>query len=295
MEYQDEKPVTEYKATLRGTFDVDSSFGELMNTGRVVIWLVAASTGKFEVTTTKEGDDATRKNIQMVEDALPLTGALRDQAIIYMSHDGVASAVDFGTPTESEIELDRMMQYLTKSWASDTPTRPSAEDLVNVVIDLLESYRAGEKPKSALERAHESQEVQPGEAEAARPDGDVHPERMGEGPDAPEGEVDEPGEEPGAPVEVIETYEPGTDEPGKAVDVAKLRRELKNLIGDDDDEPATPSPTMGVGKTADAYVAKDEDYPDDVTVFGDDHEVIGSVYGPGYSGKNRDLIESVPM
>lgn len=280
MEEQDHIAVTEYQARFAGTFEVDPSFGDDLYLKKVCVWLVAASTGKFEVTARKDGDDAVRKNIQAVEDAIPLTGVLRDQAIIYLSHGGSNGAVDFGTPTESEIEMDRLQQYLLKSWATATSGRPTPVQLVDEVIELLEAYKNGEAPVSALAQAVASSEVQPAVAGPPASQGPKGPTEEATMPIMTEAEM----EEIEARLEAELAEEQGA--PAAPMDVAAL----KAMMGSDDDE--VPRGGLKVGKTTEAYQAAPAD-GEEVMVLGDDHVVIGSVYGPGHSGKNREYIEAV--
>jgi len=138
--------ITEYLARFTGTFDVDPEFAEGLHTGKVTVWLVAASTEKTQIDSHQDAGEATRKNIQKIETAIPLAGELRDQAIVFLSYEGVQGHVGFireGRSQDTEA-MDRLGNYLVQNYAEQMRDDESAVDLTIRLLDTPVDRNTGE-------------------------------------------------------------------------------------------------------------------------------------------------------
>ncbi len=97
MGFGDGIPITREQLRFTGRVDIDEQGQD-----RVVIFLVSARIGEGQIKMLP-GDIGEQSicYVAKVEDAVPLSGSLRDQAIVYLAHGGDQGAVDFPNPTYS--------------------------------------------------------------------------------------------------------------------------------------------------------------------------------------------------
>lgn len=309
-EFFDEREVVASKAKFNGAmFGVDPSFSNLLYKGKVCIWVVASVTGDV---TLKDVDEETvcRVNAQIIDTAIPLKGTMRDQAILYLANGGLEGVIDFSTPTESEIELDRLRRYLDKSWPI-LDEKPGGKDVVNAVITLLENYNDGVAPFEAATGARSA--TAEDDSEAPAPGGVVQDQ-----PSEPSAvasvehevvELDDDGEvvDEGTVTEVVdnpedvrfnEPFDQGswvenpndTDgdreerDPPPSVDAAFLKAAM--LAGDSE---SFDRGSLKIGHVDDYGVPDGEGGAEDETILGDDHIVLTSVYRPGSGQHQKEL------
>lgn len=288
-EYHDDMPVTQYEARFAGRGEIPPGFGEKLYKGHVAVFLVATTVNnnKAEYLLRKDfEDEKTRRYILDVEDMVPLTGALREQSIVFLANGGQEGALSFGSANQAEIAMDRIQKYLAASWPGQLPAELTHENFAKAVIEQLENYIAGVAPRPLPEPVSPEleavDEVFPGAEEVTVIEAsDPEPE-----PVVTEPEVEREPET--VPPEQEVQQDPPTPEP-VAVDVAALKARMEA-------EENRGAGTLKVGKPVnDGLPPLTEELDDDgfpITVM-DEVEVVGSVYPPGHTGANREFIDNL--
>lgn len=285
-EYHDELPVTAYEARFTGRFEMPNGYGETLYKGHVAVFAVAClvNNNKAEYILRKDfEDEKLRRYVLDLESAVPLTGALRDQVILFIANGGQdAPALDFGTPTQSELAIDRLQQYIAKSWPAHLPEDVTAESLVLAAIEQLENYAAGVVPRPTAVPESPPDPVVELADEVLGPVEDVT---------EPEPIVTEPEPIPTEEETIPTEEEPIPTEAPQAIDVAAL----KARMAEGETPPRDPSSGLKVGDKAKAYEQGADEVDADgfpITIM-DEVTVVGSVYPPGHTGRDRELIESL--
>lgn len=112
-----------HQARFTGIFDVTEDDDRALSLDRVVVFLVAARSGKIEHTIRDNGD-VVAKRILKVTDAMPLTGEVREQALGQLGNRTDPNQLSFG-------------------WPSQEPEVVSGEEVTSIEVDEVE---VGEPP-----------------------------------------------------------------------------------------------------------------------------------------------------
>lgn len=103
MEYIDDHPVVSYQIRFKNRADISEADAAHLKDGNLVVWLVrtVCEPPSYQ-TTTKDSPDRRRFNVQAVEEAVPLEGELRSQAVAYLEHGGDQGFINFDVPQYPE-------------------------------------------------------------------------------------------------------------------------------------------------------------------------------------------------
>lgn len=102
MELIDGNPVIYHRVRFTKRVEIDERYTDELRDGSIVMWLVRArcQPPSYHPVTRKDDDlDRYRLNVQDLEEAIPLTGALRESAIVHMEHGEDQSYLAFQNPS----------------------------------------------------------------------------------------------------------------------------------------------------------------------------------------------------
>lgn len=143
MELYDGIPVTSYQGRFSGSFEVDGNNNDLLKLGKVCLWVVVARSGESQTKEIADGEEAQRKVVQKVEAAIPLQGDLRDEAIVWMSHDGERGSVGFAREnTPAERQLEKLGLYL-EEFHGESLKPEGSESVIDATMRLLDRLAMG--------------------------------------------------------------------------------------------------------------------------------------------------------
>lgn len=143
MELYDGIPVTSYQGRFSGSFEVDGRNNDLVKLGKVCVWVVVARSGESQTKEVADGEEAQRKVVQKVEAAIPLEGDLRDEAIVWLSHDGERGSIGFAREnTPAERQLEKLRLYL-EEFHGDSLKGEGEETVMDATMRLLDRLASG--------------------------------------------------------------------------------------------------------------------------------------------------------
>jgi hypothetical protein len=146
VEFIDEHPVVAHRVRFRNRVDVAEAHGDLVKDDMVVLWLVRTRCEPPQYhPVTKDAEERYRLNIQAVDDALPLAGQLRDQAVAYLEHGGLQGYLDFNVPRFRQEEIFDANDY--GPGAADHQLAQLAE-----YLNDIGEFRDNETPLDAVRR-----------------------------------------------------------------------------------------------------------------------------------------------
>lgn len=99
MEFIDDHPVVAHRVRFRNRVEIKEDHSGLVRDDKVVVWLVRARCEPPQYhPVTRDAEERYRFNIQAVEEALPLAGVVRQEAIAYLQHGGDQGILDLSVP-----------------------------------------------------------------------------------------------------------------------------------------------------------------------------------------------------
>lgn len=253
QERLDGHKVESWQARFTGTMDLDVEEAEKMGLDRVVVWIVASRVGQSEFKVLGDSGEVRRKNVINLEDARVLTGAIREQAILFL-RSGDQAALHLTPPVEPAEE-----------WPAHGEVRETA-DSNRWIFDAEKNEWL---PYETGPVAGPGQPEPESETAVDEPVADLHPEGEAELP----ADVDFDDE-----ARVIERKGPVVDDSPPRPDGPKVGR-FDPATGEPGDAPVVPAAPAASTTVGEAGTVED---------LGD-RQVIGSVYGPGHTGKDKHL------
>lgn len=186
VERQDGIPVTRYQTRFTGVVDVPSEYAEELYLGKVTLWLVACRNGEFNVKAIEDGDEALKKGVQKLEAAIPLTGELRNQAVMYFATEGHSALTFQREVTKDTEEIDNLAGYLLRNFREEIG-KDGSESAVQVATRLLDRLPRDTTP--ALPGSTATYE-RTAPANVDPETGEIHAGAPEEAPDVPEPEAE---------------------------------------------------------------------------------------------------------
>lgn len=231
MELYDGIPVTSYQGRFSGSFEVDGRNNDLVKLGKVCVWVVVARSGESQTKEVADGEEAQRKVVQKVEAAIPLEGDLRDEAIVWLSHDGERGSIGFAREnTPAERQLEKLRLYL-EEFHGDSLKGEGEETVMDATMRLLDRLASGVPVERDLEDMDDNE----------RPGYEV-PDSLTPALDPETGEItftdkdwDEPVIKEPAVTATIHDRRYGTDDDGDEVTASDTMKVVHHL--EDDEEP----------------------------------------------------------
>lgn len=157
MELYDGIPVTSYQGRFTGSFEVDGRNNDLVKLGKVCVWVVVARSGESQTKEIADGEEAQRKVVQKVEAAIPLQGDLRDEAIVWLSHDGERGSIGFAREnTPAERQLEKLRLYL-EEFHGDSLKGEGEETVMDATMRLLDRLASGVPVERDIEDLDDSE------------------------------------------------------------------------------------------------------------------------------------------
>jgi hypothetical protein len=112
VEFIDDHPVVAHRVRFRNRVEIGEDRAGLVKDDMIVVWLVRSRCEPPQYhPVTKDAEERYRFNIQAVEQAVPLDGAVRDQALVYLEHGIDQSYLDFGAPRFRQEEIFDPNEY----------------------------------------------------------------------------------------------------------------------------------------------------------------------------------------
>lgn len=112
MEFIDDHPVVAHRVRFRNRVEIGEDRAGLVKDDMIVVWLLRSRCEPPQYhPVTKDAEDRYRFNIQAVEHAVPLDGAVRDQALAYLEHGPDQSYLDLGVPRFRQEEIFDPTEY----------------------------------------------------------------------------------------------------------------------------------------------------------------------------------------
>lgn len=106
MEFIDDHPVVSHQVSFKNRAEITDQQAKQVKDDMVVAWLVRTRCQPPSYHPVgRDSGERYRFNVQKVEDAVPLDGDLRAQALAYLEHGPDQGYVDFGNPRFQQDEL----------------------------------------------------------------------------------------------------------------------------------------------------------------------------------------------
>lgn len=146
MEFIDEHPVVAHRVRFRNRVDVSEAHADLVKDDMVVVWIMRTRCEPPQYhPVTKDAEERYRFNIQAVEAATPLAGALRDQALAYLETGADQGYLDLNVPRFRQEEI----------FDADEYGPSAAQHQLNQLAEYLSGigqFQEGETPLEMIRR-----------------------------------------------------------------------------------------------------------------------------------------------